>query len=429
MVRSAICRRATRPASTLPSRPQASDRPWSRARASRYSRSNRKTLCPSMTSGSRSRISRVHSARSAGSSSRSPRTTWRKPVESASATATMRSPGRAALGNSWPSVVTTSMSRASRRRSSNPRPPNEVRPVRSRYWWTGSARKRYGAAGEPADCPLRSRQSSRAPRASDQEPNRAIQRSSPGPSSVSTETSPGASATSVLSAARRNGENGACSVATASPSRRHSVSARPPRARPNARRPGAGSRPKRSGARGRVSPRLGEGFLHGRAVGGEVGQPHERAAGLDDDDRRDRGDAVLGGGRLEVGEDGLAPDAGREVCREAPHVGAGGGDDVTDHSGVADVAALGEVGLVEPEVHALEQRLILLLDALRRLERGEAPARELAVRPRGEADPVARRHRSAAPPALLAIRAREQDAARGRRAQRERARLDAKRVA
>src|SRR5260370_583763 len=324
MVRSAICGRARRPASALPSGPQASDRPWSRARASRYWRSNRKTLCPSITSGSRSRISRVHSARSAGSSSRSPRTTWRKPVESASATATMRSPGRAALGNSWPSVVTTSMSRASRRRASNPTPPNEGRPVTSRDWRTGSARR---------------------------------------------------------------------------------------------------------GDRGRVSPRLGEGFLHGRAVGGEVGQPHERAAGLDDDDRRDRGDAVLGGGRLEVGEDGLAPDAGREVRREAPHVGAGGGGDVTDHSGVADVAALGEVGLVEPEVHALEQRLILLLDALRRLERGEAPARELAVRPRGEADPVARRHRSAAPPALLAIRAREQDAARGRRAQRERARLDAKRVA
>src|SRR6185503_14341539 len=69
--------------------------PWRRARASRYSRSKRKMLWPSITSGSRSATILTTSRSNAGSSMRSPRITWRNPRLSARATATMRSPGRA----------------------------------------------------------------------------------------------------------------------------------------------------------------------------------------------------------------------------------------------------------------------------------------------------------------------------------------------
>ena len=105
------------PRRTEPSRPHASGTRYRRARASRYSRSKRKMLWPSSTSGSRSRRRREHSPRSWASDIRAPDSTVEKPVESAIAIAMMRSDSRAAFGNSKPGAVVTSMSSAIRRRS------------------------------------------------------------------------------------------------------------------------------------------------------------------------------------------------------------------------------------------------------------------------------------------------------------------------
>jgi hypothetical protein len=58
-------------------------------------------------------------------------TVW-NPVESAMAMAMIRSDSRAALGNSKPGAVVTSMSTAMRRRSPNVMPRKDVRPVRSK---------------------------------------------------------------------------------------------------------------------------------------------------------------------------------------------------------------------------------------------------------------------------------------------------------
>src|SRR6266508_234076 len=83
-----------------------------------YSRSKRKILCPSSTSGSRSLMSREHSTRSSASLIVTPESTVLQPEESAIAMAMIRSDSRRALGNSNSAVVVTSMSTAIQRRES-----------------------------------------------------------------------------------------------------------------------------------------------------------------------------------------------------------------------------------------------------------------------------------------------------------------------
>src|SRR5256885_4729071 len=101
----------------------------------------------------------------------------------------------------------------------------------------------------------------------------------------------------------------------------------PPSARSKARSAGVGSRPKRSGACSSVSTRLDEGLLHRRAVDGVVGQTHQGAARVGDDDRRDRADSVLTHGGLVVADDCVSADPRLEVGGEALPVGAPRGDD------------------------------------------------------------------------------------------------------
>src|SRR3989304_1533937 len=112
MARSATCIRDGCPRRAEPSRPHRSSTPHCRARASMYSRSKRKMLWPSMTSGSRSPISREHSRSISASLISRPESTRSHPVESAIAMAMMRSDGRAAWGNSKPSAVKTPMATA-----------------------------------------------------------------------------------------------------------------------------------------------------------------------------------------------------------------------------------------------------------------------------------------------------------------------------
>ena len=116
-------------------------------------------------------------------------------------------------GTRAPSPVTTSMSSAIRRRSPKRIPPNEVRPLASRYCWTGSGTKRYGAAGRSGARPLRCRLRSRAPSASDQarEARAPAQRAGRRPA-ARRRAAPGASATSAGSASSRKGVKGTTSV-------------------------------------------------------------------------------------------------------------------------------------------------------------------------------------------------------------------------
>jgi hypothetical protein len=90
--------------------------------------------------------------------------------------AMIRSDGRAAWGNSKPSPVKTSMSSASRRRSENARPRNEVFPVSRRNCRTASLKNRYGASGAVGVFPEAFWQWSRAWATSAHEEKRASQR-------------------------------------------------------------------------------------------------------------------------------------------------------------------------------------------------------------------------------------------------------------